>query len=73
MLKGLYKVEMETVDGSRRGVLYVYDGKMMGGNLAFAFIGHLPGIRGRGICRPLDAAPQRRSGASAVAQDRRSP
>src|ERR1700751_5314082 len=39
MLKGLYKVDMETVHGSRRGVLYVYDGKMMGGNLAFAFIG----------------------------------
>ena len=39
MLKGLYKVEMHTVHGSRRGVLYVYDGKMMGGNSAFAFIG----------------------------------
>ena len=39
MLKGLYKVDMETVHGSRRGVLYVYEGKMMGGNLAFAFIG----------------------------------
>jgi len=39
MLKGLYKVYMETVHGTRRGVLYVYDGKMMGGNLAFAFIG----------------------------------
>ena len=39
MLKGLYKVEMYTVHGSRRGVLYVYDGKMMGGNSAFAFIG----------------------------------
>ena len=39
MLKGLYKVEMQTVHGSRRGVLYVYDGKMMGGNSAFAFIG----------------------------------
>jgi hypothetical protein len=39
MLKGLYKVHMETVHGTRRGVLYVYDGKMMGGNLAFAFIG----------------------------------
>jgi hypothetical protein len=30
---------MHTVHGSRRGVLYVYDGKMMGGNSAFAFIG----------------------------------
>jgi hypothetical protein len=37
--QGLYKVEMHTVHGSRRGVLYVYDGKMMGGNSAFAFIG----------------------------------
>ena len=39
MLKGLYKVEMHTVHGSRRGVLYFYDGKMMGGSSAFAFIG----------------------------------
>src|SRR5437899_10485924 len=39
MLKGLYRVDMYTVHGSRRGVLYVYDGKMMGGNSAFAFIG----------------------------------
>jgi hypothetical protein len=30
---------MHTVHGSRRGVLYAYDGKMMGGNSAFAFIG----------------------------------
>jgi hypothetical protein len=39
MLKGLYKIEMSTVHGSRLGVIYVYDGKMMGGNSAFAFIG----------------------------------
>ena len=39
MRRGLYKVEMQTVHGSRRGVLYVYDGKVMGGNAAFAFIG----------------------------------
>jgi hypothetical protein len=39
MLQGIYKVEMHTLDGSRRGVLYAYDGKMMGGNSAFAFIG----------------------------------
>ena len=39
MLQGLYKVEMKTAHGSRRGVLYCYDGKMMGGNSAFAFIG----------------------------------
>src|SRR5450755_5193306 len=39
MRQGLYKVEMHTAQGSRRGMLYVYDGKMMGGNSAFAFIG----------------------------------
>jgi hypothetical protein len=39
MLHGLYKIEMHTVHGSRRGVLYAYDGKMMGGNSVFAFIG----------------------------------
>jgi hypothetical protein len=37
--QGLYKVEMHTEHDSRRGVVYVYDGKMMGGNSAFAFIG----------------------------------
>jgi hypothetical protein len=39
VLNGLYKVEMHTAQGSRRGVVYVYDGKMMGGNSAFAFVG----------------------------------
>ena len=39
MLQGLYKVEMHTVHGSRRGVLYCYDGKMLGGNSVFAFVG----------------------------------
>jgi hypothetical protein len=39
MLQGLYKVNMRTVHGSRRGVLYVFDGRMMGGNSAFAFVG----------------------------------
>ena len=39
MLQGLYKVEMKTAHGSRRGVVYCYDGKMLGGNSAFAFIG----------------------------------
>src|SRR5260370_19277527 len=40
MLKGLYKLEMHMVHGLRRGVLCVYDGKMMGGNSAFALIGN---------------------------------
>ena len=39
MREGLYKVEMDTMHGSRRGVLYFRDGKMMGGSSAFAFIG----------------------------------
>jgi hypothetical protein len=39
MLKGLYKIEMHTAHGSRRGVLYACDGRLMGGNSAFAFIG----------------------------------
>jgi hypothetical protein len=40
VLQGLYKVEFHTVHGSRLGVMYVYDGRMLGGNSAFAFIGH---------------------------------
>jgi hypothetical protein len=39
VLQGLYKVEFHTVHGSRRGVMYAYDGRMLGGNSAFAFIG----------------------------------
>jgi hypothetical protein len=39
MLQGLCKVEMKTVHGARRGVLYCFDGKMLGGNSAFAFVG----------------------------------
>jgi hypothetical protein len=39
MLQGLYKVEMRTVHGSRRGVLYCREGRMLGGNSAFAFVG----------------------------------
>src|SRR5260370_4928075 len=43
MLKGVYKVEMYTVHGSRRGVLYCYDDKMMGGNSASGFVGTFGG------------------------------
>lgn len=38
-LRGLYKVEMGTVHGSRRGVVYAYDDKLLGGNSAFAYVG----------------------------------
>jgi hypothetical protein len=39
MLKGLYKVDMSTVDGTRRGVVYCYDDKIRGGNSVYGFIG----------------------------------
>jgi hypothetical protein len=39
VLNGLYKVEMRTEHGSRRGVIYCYDGRMMGGNSAYGFVG----------------------------------
>ena len=48
MLQGLYKVEFHTVHGSRSGVIYAYDGRMLGGNSAFAFIGTYMG-EGDGI------------------------
>lgn len=38
-LRGLYKVEMQTTRGSRRGVLYAYGGKLLGGNSAFGYVG----------------------------------
>ena len=60
MQEGLYKVEMRTVHGSRRGVLYVWDGKMMGGNSAFAFIGtYRDGENGEVLV--FEQASQRRS------------
>lgn len=39
MQSGLYKVEFQTVHGSGRGVIYARDGRMLGGNSAFAFTG----------------------------------
>lgn len=39
MQQGLYKVEFRTVHGTGRGVIYAQDGKLLGGNSAFAFIG----------------------------------
>lgn len=40
MLKGLYKVDFETAQGSARGVAVARDGQISGGNSAFAFAGH---------------------------------
>jgi hypothetical protein len=39
MLKGLYKIEVETRRGSGCGVMVARDGKVFGGNAAFAFAG----------------------------------
>ena len=39
MRQGLYKVNFHTVHGTGCGVLYVTDGKLRGGNSAFAFMG----------------------------------
>lgn len=37
--EGLYKVEFHTVHGTGTGVIYAINGKLRGGNSAFAFIG----------------------------------
>jgi hypothetical protein len=39
MLRGLFKVDMSTADGTRRGVVYCYDDKVLGGNSVYGFIG----------------------------------
>ena len=39
MQQGLYKVEFHTVHGTGTGVIYAINGKLRGGNSAFAFIG----------------------------------
>jgi hypothetical protein len=41
--QGLYKVDFHTVHGTGCGVVYVTEGKMRGGNSAFAFIGTCTG------------------------------
>ena len=40
MQAGLYKVEFHTVHGTGTGVIYAINGKLRGGNSAFAFIGN---------------------------------
>jgi hypothetical protein len=37
--EGLYKVEFHTVHGTGTGVIYAINGKLRGGNSAFAFLG----------------------------------
>lgn len=39
MRQGLYKVDFHTVHGTGCGVVYVTEGKLRGGNSAFAFVG----------------------------------
>ena len=43
MQQGLYKVEFHTVHGTGTGVIYAINGKLRGGNSAFAFIGTYTG------------------------------
>jgi len=38
--EGLYKLEFHTVHGTGSGVIYAINGKLRGGNSAFAFIGN---------------------------------
>jgi hypothetical protein len=40
---GLYKLQFHTVHGTGSGVIYVIDGKLRGGNSAFAFVGSYSG------------------------------
>jgi hypothetical protein len=40
---GLYKVQFHTVHGTGSGVIYATDGKLRGGNSAFAFVGSYSG------------------------------
>ena len=43
MQTGLYKVQFHTVHGTGGGVIYAIDGKLRGGNSAFAFVGSYSG------------------------------
>ena len=43
MQAGLYKVQFHTVHGTGSGVIYAIEGKLRGGNSAFAFIGSYSG------------------------------
>ena len=43
MQAGLYKVQFHTGHGTGSGVIYAIDGKLRGGNSAFAFVGSYSG------------------------------
>jgi hypothetical protein len=43
---GLYKIEIETAQGSARGVAVARDGRISGGNSAFAFVGSYQDVGG---------------------------
>jgi hypothetical protein len=50
-VEGLYKVEYIINDGSGRSVLYARDGKMLGGNTAFAHFGSYQNVNGEIVAR----------------------
>lgn len=64
-MEGLYKVEYVINDGSGRSVLYARDGKMLGGNTAFAHFGSYQSVNGEIVARIRtrrhSASPQPRS------------
>jgi len=64
-VEGLYKVEYVINEGSGRSVLYARDGKMLGGNTAFAHFGTYQNVNGEIVARIRtrrhSASPQRRS------------
>lgn len=50
-MEGLYKVEYDIDSGSGRSVLYAHDGRMLGGNTAFAHFGSYQDVDGEIIAR----------------------
>ena len=40
MREGLYEIHFHTIHGTGTGIIYAVDGKLRGGNSAFAFIGN---------------------------------
>ncbi len=64
-MEGLYKVEYEMNGGFGRSVMYVHDGKMFGGNTAFAHLGNCQVIDGEVVAevntRRHSASPTHRT------------
>ena len=57
MFEGFYKVRFQLGDAVGRSVMYARDGKMLGGNSAFAHIGTYEEAGRRGRHRDQDRPP----------------